>query len=405
MSSPSSNEERTSALRLRGVSFALAFAAFALATPMLIFEALDRLDVAEVEIGMDVINDVHERLPALSQPRAQSAWKVGFLGDSMVISYPPGRTVPEQLARSANVGAAPRHAIEVVSLAAPGMGPFDYYFIADEVANAAPDQVILPFNLASLSNGWRQTFSRPELAGWLAPARLPGALRLPLEWIGLTTDRMLLYVALVRAGAHPIWQALVRQQARLGPARTTFAAKLEKRFGQIALLSFGSARFRNSDAKYIVLSNDRKRLSALGLRQRFGRALDGVDADAPSLRVLVAAITRFREDGIRVLVYVNPTNTTNMREANVLDEPGMSKTLDVIAAAVRAAGGEFADFHTLLPNEAFRDAAGHFNVREGSPDGPRLLGEALAPLVLEEARAFGRSPGRSPGQSRARGGR
>ena len=55
------------------------------------------------------------------------------------------------------------------------------------------------------------------------------------------------------------------------------------------------------------------------------------------VRVLAAAVRRFRRDGIRVLVYANPTNTTNMEVAGVLDEEGLATTLDVIATAVRAA--------------------------------------------------------------------
>lgn len=368
----------------------LAFVICALATPALVFSALDDFGVENVDVGMDVIDVVQEALPGLAHEEAARTWDVAFLGDSMVVSYPPGRTVPERLEEAVRKSRGSRSRVEVLSFAAPGMGPFDYYLIADEVAAGAPDQVILPLNLASLSDPWRGTFSRPELAGWLSPARIPGALLLPLEWIGLTTDRMLLYIAFVRTGAAPFWHALVRQQARLGRARTLVAAGLEKRFGQTTLFRFGMARLGYSNSRNLVKAGKKKRLTTFGLRQRYGPALDGIAADDPSVRVLASTVRRFGNDGIRVLVYTNPVNIANMEDGGVFDEKGLAKTLDAIAKAVRQAGGEFADFHRLLPDNAFRDAAGHFNVRGQAPDGPKLLGEALAPLVFKEANAFGR---------------
>jgi hypothetical protein len=375
--------------------FALAAVSFAFAVPALVFDSLDDFGVEKVEVGLDVIDSLTEALPELALGNARGSWDVAFLGDSMVVSYPPGRTVPARLEQAIEQTRGPRPLVEVVSVAAPGMGPFDYYFIADLIAEAKPDQVILPFNLAALSNPWRGTFSRPELSGWLSPARLPAALSLPLEWVGLTTDRMLVYVAIVQSGAAEPWHALIRQQARLGRALTIAASRLDKQFRSTAVLNFGTARFRYADEKNIIdaipsspgVRGKRKRLTAFGLRQRFGPALDGIDPDNPVVRVLAAAVARFQQDGIPVLVYANPTNTANLQEAGVLDEQGLARTLDVIATAVRAAGGEFVDLHRLLPDEGFRDAAGHFNVRAHAPDGPEMLGQALVPFVIEEARA------------------
>lgn len=372
-------------------------ALFAFSLPLWIFSSLDGFGVERVEIGLDVIDVVEGRLPELAGADAARTFNVAFLGDSMVVSYPPGRTVPERLEQAIQATRGRRPRVEVLSVAAPGMGPFDYYLVADEIAEARPDQVILPFNLAALSEGWRGTFSRPELAGWVRPARIVEALGLPLEWIGLTTDRMLFYMAIVRSGTSPLWQEFLRQQARLGRARTIATTTLEKRVGSTASIRFGTARFRYSDSINVIETKKpgkpgkRKRLSAGGARRRYGPALDGVDENNAVVRVLAAAVSRFREDDIRVLVYANPTNVASLEEVGVLEGGGLEQTLDVIGAAVRGAGGEFADFHALLPDEGFRDAAGHFNVRGTDPDGPELLGNALAPLVLDEARAFVRS--------------
>ena len=171
--------------------FAAAFAAFALATPAVIFGSLDRFGVEEVEVGIDVVDALTAALPELARDaEVGGGWGVGFLGDSMVVSYPPGRTVPSRLEQAVEQLRGPRPRVKVVSLAAPGMGPFDYYFVANLVARAKPEQVILPFNLATLSVPWRGTFSRPELGGWLDPSQVTEALQLPLEWVGLTTDRL-----------------------------------------------------------------------------------------------------------------------------------------------------------------------------------------------------------------------
>jgi hypothetical protein len=386
--------------------FFAALAFFAAVTSAAVFESLDDFGVDEVEVGVDVVDKLAEAVPDLARDaEAPGTWAVGFLGDSMVVSYPPGRTVPARLEQAVEAMRGPRPRVKVVSLAAPGMGPFDYYFVADIVARAKPEQVILPFNLAALSDPWRGTFSRPELGGWLAPTRIPEAMQLPVEWIGLTTDRLLLYVAIVRSGAAVEWQMLIRQQARLGRAKTLVASRLDKLFRTTAMTNFGTARFRYSDAKNIIPGlprregkpGRRKRLTKFGLRQRYGHALDGIDADNPVVRMLAAAVRRFRSDGIQVLVYTNPTNVANMEGGGVLDEEGLAKTLGVVAAAVRAAGGEFADFHDLLPDDAFRDAAGHFNVRSQATDGPERLGRALAPLVVEEARATNRRAARGGG--------
>jgi hypothetical protein len=376
--------------------FTFVFLLFALATPMLIFQNLDDFGVEEVEVGADVINVLREALPALGDnAQTRGAWDVAFLGDSMVVSYPPGKRVPDRLKEAVEQTRGRRPRLNVVSLAAPGMGPFDYYFVADLVARAHPDQVILPFNLAALSDPWRGTFSRPELAGWLAPARVPNALTLPLEWVGLTTDRLFFYVGIVQSGGERLWRGTVKQQARLGRARTLVASRLEKSFRSTALMNFGTARFRYSDKRNVIRGypakdgkpGRRKRLTRFGLRQRYGPALDGIRPGNPAVEVLAAAVRRFRRDGIRVLVYASPANIANMETGGVLDEEGLQKTLEVIAGAVRAEGGEFADFHALLPDEAFRDAAGHFSVKANLPDGPLLLGRALAPLVVEEARS------------------
>ena len=70
---------------------------------------------------------------------------------------------------------------------------------------AEPDQMIISFNLASLSPTARDFWARRELVGWIPPGRLIDALRLPLLWWDVTFDRLLLYMALVRLELEARW--------------------------------------------------------------------------------------------------------------------------------------------------------------------------------------------------------
>ena len=182
----------------------LAFALMVWIVPTTVFATLDAFGVDQVEVGLDVIEQIG--LPETPWPDSEDLIAhVAFLGDSMIVSYPEGRRVPDRLQERLDALSGEPGRLRVHAVAAPGMGAFDYYFLVDFVAAARPDVVILPFNLTSFAEAWRGTFSRPELVGFIEPSRLPGALGLPLDWIGVTADRLLSYVALVQAGGFDRW--------------------------------------------------------------------------------------------------------------------------------------------------------------------------------------------------------
>ena len=41
----------------------------------------------------------------------------------------------------------------------PGAGPFDYYFLADRIADAAPDLVVIALNLDHFSKAWKGAYT------------------------------------------------------------------------------------------------------------------------------------------------------------------------------------------------------------------------------------------------------
>lgn len=360
----------------------LALAVFALVAwwvPSAVFGSLERLEVAEVEVPLDVIEQIE--LPSTPWPESEEeSVHVAFLGDSMVISYPEGRRVPDRLQQRLDTLDHGQGRVRVHSVAAPGMGAFEYYFLADLIAAAEPDLVILPFNLGSLADAWRGTFARPQLSGFIEPARLPQAMGLPLDWVGVTTDRLLSFVIVVRSGGFEPWRQLSAQQARLGSARVLLARTLGSRFGN-ADERFSRESFLHLKNQMVV--NETQRLTRSGVESRFGKALEGVRPDEPSLEVLAAAIHVFRGRGIPVLVYTNPTNVEHIASVIPSAPRGLALTLASIEVVAREAGARFVDLHDLLPNRGFRDFAGHLAVSGRVPDGPLHLAGKLAPVVVQ----------------------
>ena len=357
------------------------FAAVTGLVAALLFRGVDALGVGPVEVALDAAFVVEAGLVPLREGAGDGAWDVGFLGDSMLVGYPPKRRVPVRLQQAVDVLMGPGEAdrVRIYSLATPGLGPFDYYFLAERVAGASPDQAILPVNLASFSDGWRAAFARPALAGWIPPSRLPEAFGLPLDRIGLTADRLLSYVAVVQAGAARPWKALMVEQARTGRARERVRARVGESVGSEARASFDRASLAFHEARVMLPGNER--LSFTGVRERYGRALDGLGPDDPSLRMLAATIRVLREGGAEVLVYTSPANVEHVAAVGAANPAGLDRTLAAVAAVARENGARFVDLHDLLPDAGFRDPGGHLSIA-GEIDGPMVLARHLAPTIV-----------------------
>jgi hypothetical protein len=361
---------------------------FALATPIfpaLAYRALERAGVEDTPIRLDMADDLAPRLANLERHRGRpGVVQVAVLGDSTSVSYPDGRRVYERLYQQANRLAHGRPRIRVVNLGSHGAGPFDYYFLADRIAEARPDQAVIGFNLGSMGRAWRRSLSRPELAGFVGASRLAEAIRLPLHWIGLRTDQLLFYGAIVGAGGYDLWRLLQHEQVRLGSARATVESWVGERTGSHPEVPFQRSLKKARLARDLTPGGG-NRYNARALRQHYGAALAGADPDHPVLRIFAAMVSCFERSGIETLVYTVPLNVEHLDAVGIFDAAGLATTIASLEAAVREAGGRFVDLHDLLPDPGFRDAPGHFTVEEPI-DGPARVAAVLAPIVVAEAR-------------------
>ncbi len=361
---------------------------FALASPVVPLLALRALDAAQMDYSLTQLELVHALeapLSSLAKSQAQpNLERVALLGDSTMMRYPYSRQVSDRLRRALYRATGDRPRIRVSQLTSEGHGTFDYYFIADVVVAVHPDQVLLAFNLSSFGAATRRQFARPELAGFLAPARLGQAIGLPLHWIGLTTDQLLFYSTIVGSGGYGHWRSLQREQVRLGLARARIETWLGDWAGAHPEEEFELALQRAHLGRTLVpQGGNRYKVDALS--DHYAPILDGVDRDHPVLRVLGALVSHFERSGIRTLVFTVPLNVEYIDAMGLYDEAGLAHSLASIETTVREAGGRFLDLHDLLPDRGFRDAPGHFTV-DGPIDGPARVAAALVPHVVREVR-------------------
>jgi hypothetical protein len=120
-----------------------------------------------------------------------------------------------------------------------------------------------------------------------------------------------------------------------------------------------------------------------------------LDPAHPVLAMLSGAIAHFSERGISTLVYVNPINVEHLVAVGIRPSDALARSLQSIETTVEQAGGKFADLHALLPDVAFRDAAGHFG--GDVVNGPALLAKTLAQILARSERSPPRTSLSMPG--------
>jgi len=380
--------QREARTKLRTCLRALGLAtAFALAAGTLVAGSISWLKDARLgrpTLAFNYSRMMGKWLPALADAGAGSGRTIGFLGDSSIISYPDGRTVPDRVQQAIDAHEPRRGRIHVAPLAMSGAGPFDYYFLADRIAGARPDLVVIGLNLDHFSAAWKGAYSRPQLAALIEPARLVEALSLPLHWTGLTTDRLLFYIGVVQAGGYDAFYWLTLRQAQVGRARTRFERWMQGGGEDTPEQGFSDRADEHTLAR-IFTGPEIRHYRRAGLLEHYQETLAGLEPDHPVVRVLAATVQRFRSDDVAVLVYLAPIEVSWLESQGVLDRDGLARTIAVVRQAIESSGGEFADLHDRLPADAFRDAPGHLVVpQEGEDgiDGPLLVAEALAPLVI-----------------------
>lgn len=366
---------------LTGVLCAVVFAVAVAETLRLASQVLDAWRVRAPTVGLNLLSVLSPELEKIAAGRGDpNTWRIAFLGDSISIRMQAGaRTVPRalrsELAESGEL-------FELRSLAGLGTGPFDYYFLADLIADARPDQVVFAFSLQSLGNF--PALARERLSGWVAPRRVLRVALAPVYSIGLTADDLLMNVAIVNAGVGEIWRQLLIAQARLGVARQTLADGLGARIGGRGPQNFEHSRFAALMKR--TRERDGTRYNVDAERNHYGAVFKRLAPDHPALSVLADTLEVLGDAGVQTLVYVNPINVEHLSALGLLDDDRLSESLETLESVVRGAGGEFLDLHDLLPDAAFRDHAGHLGTPEWV-DAPDLIAQAVAPLVLARARA------------------
>lgn len=329
------------------------------------------VESGSVGIGFGMILEV--RAERLAVTRILSNERIIVLGDSTVVDYPAGQSVPDHLRRLLNTGGTKR--FEVIPLAEAGMASPEYYAFADRIAEMRPDQIVVPINLASLSESWRHSeFNRIESVGWLHLYRLPDLLTRPFHAWNLTLDRILLYMGIVGLDLTDEWRLYGMEQVR-------------------ALHGIGLVRAALTQSDMFTLSDG---LPFLGLpfhpeienrptrryvEEFYGVALEGAEADQFAIQMLEGALEIFQRAGIPVLAYAIPMDVEHFEKVGLDTRTGTRKTIQLLRSVVEDRGGTFIDLHRLFPDMAFKDLGGHFHQDEDF-DGAYLLAKELVPELL-----------------------
>lgn len=363
--------------------FSVAFVSSAGGVWLLARTSVDAAQIAEVTTSFVL----HEHLVGFKKQFAQVHAKqhVALLGDSTLLTAPdmkaPGKqALPERIVAALHKYGEHGEQIVLSTLRVPGLGPTAMYLISQEIIDARPDRVVLSLNLRSFSYDALRTFSYGETAGWLAPSQLFEALSLPLFHGGLTADRLLFYRALVTCGAERTWPEVRRLQGRAFRLREWLATRADSAFGITAdadmQFALGIARWVRLTAAVDKLPRQSRAAAERSLRPMWR----GLSSQNPSLQILSTVIARFTRANIPVLVYTAPINVEHLRKLG-LPMAQLERSMQTIARVVRKQGGEFADFHAVLPERAFRDPGDHFTF-DGQPNGTfRLASYVAAALV------------------------
>jgi hypothetical protein len=359
------------ALVLTGLAILRGLAAAGIGAPYI---DLDSMKVHLQVLG--ILESAKQRLPGQ---------RIAFLGDSTSMHASDGsRGLDHQLGAALDALAPeqPRHL--VFSFAAPGYTQFTQYFLSHRVAHARPDAVVLAFNLASFSNQWRRV-DRTRLVAWLPVRHLPEAFSLPLYWIGLSTDQLLLYPTVAQVGGFETWQKLLRVQARCVRAWDSVAKWLQAQSGAPNGLAYQDQLFFQRRMEQYVDGLPQRETESLA-RSRLGALLAGVGPDHPVLRVLRATLEVFRERGIPVFIYIVPLNIEYLERIGVGDREGLRRGVESVRRVVLAGGASLIDLHDSLPDAAFADGGGHL-MTTAEFDAPPIVARRMAQAMLAAGEA------------------
>ena len=366
MASPSpegssgNKESRAPGRGLRNGLFLLGFFFAAAATLGAVLAILGPIKARPGQIPIVVMDKIEANLGVLEKAKKEkSRTRVAFLGDSTVDDYPPGEKLTDYFRKALNQKYSRKPAILVSSLAFLAMGPASYYFLSDRIIKARPDLIVWEISFTHASERWHRVLPRPELAAWMAPERIPDALNMPVEYIGLTADELLFYNLIVQTGQQDIWQKALNQLSRVDKVRGIVEEKTSAYTGSRAeFLFFLSVALTN--LHNLQQDGNPLRYNQLGEIKHFGGVLSGIEPGHPTLRFVTATVRQFREAGIPIVVYLNPINFQHLKKLGLIQPDRFRKSLNSFRLSVTDAGGNFLDLHRLLPDDHFADMSGHF---------------------------------------------
>jgi hypothetical protein len=317
------------------------------------------------------------------------------LGDSTVMNYETRPNVPLRLQLALNPGSS---AYDVIQGGYPGSGYGIYFLLADEIKRAAPDAVVVNINLGTFGRNWAADFApvRVGASGWLAPGRLPEALRTPLADLGITLDEMLFRIALTQAGLQRFWSRIERFQSRFAKTRDHLDAAAGNRIGFQPELSWQRMTQLLNQRAVQLHPNRREPPQRFGrdaLLAAYGDALTGLSRDHSNLRRMRAFLCSLQNAEIATVVYLNPTNADHMIAVGATDAATLARTALTLRESVEHCGGHFVDLHQLFDDDAFTDGRGHMRA-DHILDAPlEIVRRLVAPI--QEATA-GAQPGGPP---------
>ena len=352
---------------------AASFAAIVVGIPA----ALVAFGVKTGAVGIGVGMVLELRNQNLAASHRLVADRIVVLGDSTVVDYPPGRSVPDNL-RRLMARDAPRMTL-VIPIASPGISAPEYYAFADRIVANRPDQVVVAINLATLSPRWRVQTKRMESIGWMPLHRLPDLLSRPIHAFDLTLDRILLYMGIVDLDLERIWQRYSEEQIRALHGIQRARRALHQPYP--LLLPDGLPRGRLP-----YFAGDRNRSNRGFVEAIYGDALKGASPEHPVIQMIDGALAIFQEAGVRVVAYAIPMNVEHFERLGLETRSGTEKTIASLREVVTRRGGTFLDLHRLFPDKVFKDLGGHFLQDDGF-DGALIIAERLSRELLAGSKA------------------
>lgn len=352
----------------RTTGFAAGFILAFLCVPWAIHASLVGAAIETPHVSLDDLVVLDDAL----EPSAPDTpeFRIVYVADSLAMDpYPPDISIPVQLERMLAERA------QLTTLIRGALGLFSQYFLSQRVAELQPDRILLAVNMQSFSARYLR-IERAEIAGWLPARAWPQALGFPLEKVGVTTDRLLLYKSLLATGRLRDWRWVQQEQARAVSGWEALGESLQRASG----LPDGLEHFeqhkqarRNRD----FAPTQENRPSEAFARELLTPVLDGLSPDHYGLRLLDAMLGTWAAAGVPVLVYVSPMNVEFVRGIGVYDARGVAESLARIHEVAERNGASFMDLHALLGDASFRDSLDHIRHDRG-PGGSREVALRLA---------------------------